>query len=71
MNNHGFTQHEAPELQASLALKGNPEDWVILLTVTSSGDMQWGDAGDIFYVIHKSDLAKQNFRKVFVTLESS
>lgn len=48
MNNHGFTQHEAPELQASLALKGNPEDWVILLTVTSSGDMQWGDAGDIF-----------------------
>lgn len=71
MNNHGFTQHEAPELQASLALKGNPEDWVILLTVTSSGDMQWGDAGDIFYVIHKSDLAKQDFSKVFVTLESS
>ncbi|MFD0796631.1 DUF1963 domain-containing protein [Maribacter chungangensis] len=71
VNAHGFTQHEAPELQASLAKKGNPEDWVALLVVTSAGDMQWGDAGDIFYVIHKSDLAKLDFSNVFVTLESS
>ncbi|MFS4416601.1 DUF1963 domain-containing protein [Maribacter sp. 2307ULW6-5] len=71
VNAHGFTQHEAPELQASLAKKGNPEDWVTLLVVTSAGDMQWSDAGDIFYVIHKSDLAKLDFGNVFVTLESS
>ncbi|QLG46004.1 DUF1963 domain-containing protein [Costertonia aggregata] len=71
VNAHGFTQHEAPELQASLAKKGNPEDWVTLLVVTSAGDMQWSDAGDIFYVIHKSDLAKKDFSNVFVTLESS
>lgn len=71
VNAYGFTQHEAPELQASLSKKGNPEDWVILLTVTSAGDMQWGDAGDLFFVIHKSDLAKQDFTNVFVTLESS
>ncbi|TLF43232.1 DUF1963 domain-containing protein [Maribacter aurantiacus] len=71
VNNYSFTQHEDPELQASLRLKGNPQDWVILLTVTSSGDMQWGDAGELFFVIHKSDLAKKDFSNVFVTMESS
>ncbi len=71
VNNYGFTQHESPELQASLGLKGNPQDWVVLLTVTSAGDMQWSDAGDLFFVIHKSDLAKQDFSNVYVTLESS
>ncbi|MEO0446848.1 MAG: DUF1963 domain-containing protein, partial [Verrucomicrobiota bacterium] len=71
INIHGFTQHESPELQASLALKGNPEDWMTLLLVGSSGGMQWGDAGDLFYVIHKSDLEKKDFSKVFVTMESS
>lgn len=71
VNAHGFTQHEHPELQASLALKGNPQDWMILLLVSSAGDMQWGDAGDLFFVIHKSDLAKGDFSNVFVTMESS
>ncbi|HWV64820.1 DUF1963 domain-containing protein [Chitinophaga sp.] len=71
INSYGFTQHESPELQAALACKGNPEDWTILLTVKSRGDFQWGDAGDLFFVIHKSDLAKKDFRKVYVTLESS
>ena len=71
INTYGFTQHESPELQASLKLKGNPEDWVILLKVGSTGDFMWGDAGDLFFVIHKSDLAKSDFNNVFVTLESS
>lgn len=71
VNAHGFTQHEAPELQASLAKKGNPEDWMTLMVFTSAGDMQWGDAGDLFFVIHKSDLAKGDFSNVFVTMESS
>ncbi|MFX1704881.1 DUF1963 domain-containing protein [Chitinophaga sp. CC14] len=71
INNYGFTQHQSPELQAALACKGNPEDWTILLTVKSRGDFSWGDAGDLFFVIHKSDLAKKDFRKVFITIESS
>lgn len=71
INTYGFTQHESPELQASLKLRGNPEDWIILLKVSSAGDFMWGDAGDLFFVIHKSDLAKGNFSNVFVTLESS
>lgn len=71
VNAYGFTQHENAELQASLKKKGNPQDWITLLTVTSAGDMQWGDAGDLFFVIHKSDLAKCDFSNVFVTMESS
>ncbi len=70
VNSYGFTQHESPELQASLQLKGKPEDWTILLKVTSCGNMQWGDAGVLFFVIHKSDLAKCDFSNVFVTIES-
>jgi len=71
VNAYGFAQHEHPELQAALKRKGKAEDWIILLTVTSSGSMQWGDAGDLFFTIHKSDLAKGDFSNVFVTMESS
>lgn len=68
---YGFTQHEDPEHQASLAWRGAPEDWMVLLHVKSRGDFQWGDAGDLFFVAHKSDVAKRDFSRVFCTLESS
>lgn len=71
VNSYVFTQHESPELQAAMKLKGNAEDWIVLLNVKSVGDFQWGDAGDLFFVIHKSDLAKKDFSNVFVSLESS
>lgn len=71
VNTYGFTQHESPELQTALNWKGKPQDWIILLLVKSIGDFQWGDAGDLFFVIHKSDLAKKDFSKVFLTIESS
>jgi uncharacterized protein YwqG len=71
MHCYGFTQNESPELQAALTYRGKPEDWVILLKVGSEGDFMWGDAGELFYVIHKSDLLKRDFSKVFITIESS
>ncbi len=71
INSHVFTQHESPELQAALALKGRPQDWTVLLKVNSVGDFQWWDAGDLFFVIHKSDLAKGDFSNVYCGLESS
>ena len=71
INGYFFTQHESPELQAALSKKGEPEDWITLLKVTSRGDFQWGDAGDLAFVIHKSDLLKKNFSNVFCTMESS
>ena len=71
INSYGFSQHEYPEHEVALAYKGNPEDWIILLKVPSVGDFQWGDAGDLFYVIHKSDLAKGDFSNVVCTIYSS
>lgn len=71
VNGYGFSQHEFPEVEAANARRGRPQDWLILLTVSSRGDMQWGDAGDIFFLIHKSDLSKRDFSNVVVTMYSS
>lgn len=71
INGYFFTQHESPELQAALSKKGEPQDWITLLRVSSRGDFQWGDAGDLAFVIHKSDLLKKNFSNIFCTMESS
>lgn len=71
INSYIFTQHECPELQAALQKKGRPEDWVVLLKVASVGDFQWWDAGELFFVVHKSDLAKKDFSNIYCGLESS
>jgi len=71
INAYGFSQNEYPELQVAQVHKGNPEDWIVLLEVKSNGDFQWGDAGDLFFVIHKSDLAKGDFSNVKCTMYSS
>ncbi|MBN9415237.1 MAG: DUF1963 domain-containing protein [Candidatus Eremiobacteraeota bacterium] len=71
INSHVFTQHESPQLQAALRHRGHPNDWLILLKVASTGGFQWGDAGELFYVIHKSDLTRRDFSAVFCTCESS
>lgn len=71
INSHVFTQHESPQLQAALKHRGHPGEWLVLLKVASSGGFQWGDAGELFYVMHKSDLARRDFSAVFCTSESS
>jgi uncharacterized protein YwqG len=71
INGYIFTQHESPELQAALSKKGDPQDWINLLKVSSQGDFQWGDAGDLAFVIHKSDLLQKDFSNVFCMTESS
>ncbi|WP_416926351.1 DUF1963 domain-containing protein [Ottowia sp.] len=71
INPHVFTQHDSPQLQASYQKGGVPEDWMVLLNVASCGSFCWGDAGDLFFVIHKSDLTQGDFSNVFVGLESS
>ena len=71
VNSYGFSQHEYPEHEVALTHKGKPQDWIILLRVPSVGSFQWGDAGDLFFVIHKSDLAKQDFSNVICTMYSS
>ncbi len=71
MGDYGFSQHELPQTEAALAQGGDPADYLVLLTVKSRGDMQWSDAGDLYYVIHKGDLARSDFSQVFVCMYSS
>ena len=71
VSGHVFTQHEGPELQAAMTKRGKPEEWTVLLKVASIGGFQWWDAGELFFVIHKSDLKKGDFSNVYCGLESS
>ncbi|MCH7403343.1 DUF1963 domain-containing protein [Belliella kenyensis] len=71
INSYGFSQHEYPEHVAAIGQRGNPMDWIILLKVPAVKDFHFGDAGDLFFLIHKSDLAKRNFNNVFCTMYSS
>ncbi|HJT74715.1 MAG TPA: DUF1963 domain-containing protein [Chitinophaga sp.] len=73
INSYVFKQHDTPETEAVNAFKGKPEDWMVLLRVGSDSNtgFSFWDAGEIYFVIHKSDLAQKNFSKVFCGLESS
>jgi uncharacterized protein YwqG len=73
VNSYVFKQHDTPEIEAADALRGRPEDFMVLLRVSSDskpGFCFW-DAGEIYFVIHKSDLAKGDFSNVYCGLESS
>ncbi|MGE0494911.1 MAG: DUF1963 domain-containing protein [Vulcanimicrobiota bacterium] len=71
LNSYVFTALETPELQAALALRGNPEDWMVLLKVGSLGEFNWGEGGELFFVIHKSALAACDFSRIYCNFESS
>ncbi|MCU5783674.1 hypothetical protein MA04_02974 [Alcanivorax balearicus MACL04] len=73
VNSFVFKQHDTPEIEAALALGGEQDDFMVLLRVSSDnnpGFCFW-DAGEIYFVIHKSDLAKADFSNVYCGLESS
>ncbi|WP_235643952.1 DUF1963 domain-containing protein [[Flexibacter] sp. ATCC 35208] len=73
MNSYVFKQHDTPEMEAVDAKRGKPEDWMVLLRVSSDRKTGFcfGDAGEIYFVIHKSDLEKKDFSNVYCGLESS
>lgn len=73
INSYVFQQHGTPEMGAAYKLRGKPEEWMVLLRVSSDnnpGFCFW-DAGEIYFVIHKSDLDKKDFSNVYCGLESS
>ena len=62
-----------PSVYELAKMKGNPDEWMVLLRVGSDsnpGFCFW-DAGEIYFVIHKSDLDKKDFPNVYCSLESS
>ena len=64
---------ESPQAQAASKHGGSPQDWVVLLRLYSDNKcgFQFYDAGELYFIIHKSDLAKPDFSKVFSFAESS
>ena len=73
INSYVFKQHDSPEIEAADAKKGKPEEWMVLLRVSSDNNpgFNFWDAGEIYFVIHKSDLKKKVFSNVYCGLESS
>ena len=73
INSYVFMQHDTPQIEAADALRGRPGDFMFLLRVSSDDNpgFCFSDAGEIFFVIHKSDLALGDFSNVYCGLESS
>lgn len=73
INSFVFKQHGTPEIEAVDKMKGKPDEWMVLLRVSSDGNpgFCFWDAGEIYFVIHKSDLDKKDFPNVYCGLESS
>ncbi|NER83022.1 MAG: DUF1963 domain-containing protein [Leptolyngbya sp. SIO1D8] len=45
---------------------GQPQDWRLLLQLFEVGDMMWGDAGALYWFIHKDDLHASRFDRVWM-----
>ena len=73
INAYVFKQHDTPEMEAVYNKRGKPEEWMVLLKVSSDNNpgFSFWDAGEIYFVIHKSDLEKKDFSNVYCGLESS
>lgn len=73
INDYVFKQHDTPEIEAVDKKRGKPEEWMVLLKVSSDNNpgFQFWDAGEIYFVIHKSDLEQKDFSNVYCGLESS
>lgn len=63
----------SPNEMAALKCKGDPEEWVLLLRMYSDekSGFQFNDAGELYFMIHKSDLAKADFSNVYAYSDSS
>ncbi len=67
------TSGDSPVELAANSRGGKPEDWMVLLRLYSDNkcNFQFYDAGELYFVIHKSDLAKKDFSNVFSFADSS
>ncbi len=73
MNGYVFTQKESPQERAARAKGGWPEEWIVLLALGHDNNTRFNfwDAGTLYFVIHKVDLANLDFSNVYCGLESS
>lgn len=54
---------------ASIMEKGSSHDWQLLLEVDSKLGFMWGDAGRLYFFIHKDDLKAAMFSDVWMEFQ--
>lgn len=60
-------QSDWMELDCAMAFgSGVPADWILLLQLFEVGDMIWGDAGVLYWFIHRDDLKNNRFDRVWM-----
>ena len=63
-------QSDDMEQNSAEALEfGSPEDWQLLLQLFEVGDMMWGDAGALFWFIHRDDLRSARLDRVWMVTQ--
>lgn len=73
INTYLFSQNESPQALAAEERGGEEKDWIVLLSLghdNNTGFCFW-DAGTLYFLIHKDDLANRDFSKIYCGLESS
>ncbi len=65
-------QNDAREDAARILERGDLNDWHLLLQVDTDSEINWmlGDAGAMFYLMHRDDLAKREFDKCWLISQS-
>lgn len=54
---------------ASIMEKGTADDWELLLEVDSKLEFMWGDAGRLYFYVHKDDLKNAEFSDVWMEFQ--
>lgn len=49
---------------------GEVDDWILLLQLFEIGDMIWGDAGALYWFIHRDDLQAMRYDRVWLVSQS-
>ena len=63
-----WQQHDGREIAASARadVSDEPNDWELLWQIASTDEMSWGDAGNLYVLMRKEDLAASRFERSWV-----
>ena len=66
-------QHDARSETVWMTKRGNPDDWIVLLQMDMNDelDWMWGDAGAMFYLMHRDDLKVHDWDKCWLNAQCS
>ncbi len=64
-------QNDARYETAQMTGRGDFDDWIVLLQMDMDDtiDWMWGDAGAMFYLMHRDDLTNRNFDKCWLNAQ--